>query len=113
MKISAGDVILLSGKEEDIAEFISQMSLAPPMHKRDIRILSWRDGLISLGALALAVALSELGLDIVYAFLIAVLILVATRTLNFKSMYQYVEWQIVVFVGGASSRWARPSPVPV
>ncbi|GGM76148.1 permease [Thermogymnomonas acidicola] len=98
VKISAGDVILLSGKEEDIAEFISQMSLAP-MHKRDIRILSWRDGLISLGALALAVALSELGLDIVYAFLIAVLILVATRTLNFKSMYQYVEWQIVVFVG--------------
>ena len=96
--LEAGDVLLVSGNEKDIAEFIIENGLAP-LRKRDIKIIKWKSGLVALGALVLAVILSTVGVNILVSYGIALVIILATRSLNFKDMYSRVEWPIVVFVG--------------
>ena len=96
--LEAGDVLLVSGNEKDIAEFIIENGLAP-LRKRDIKIIKWKRGLFALGALILAVILSTAGVNILVSYGIALVIILATRSINFKDMYSRVEWPIVVFVG--------------
>ncbi|MCL4356548.1 MAG: SLC13 family permease [Candidatus Thermoplasmatota archaeon] len=96
--LEAGDVLLVSGNEKDIAEFIIENGLAP-LRKRDIKIIKWKSGLFALGALILAVILSTAGVNILVSYGIALVIILATRSINFKDMYSRVEWPIVVFVG--------------
>ena len=96
--LEAGDVLLVSGNEKDIAEFIIENGLAP-LRKRDIKIIKWKSGLVALGALILAVILSTAGVNILVSYGIALVIILATRSINFKDMYSRVEWPIVVFVG--------------
>ena len=96
--LEAGDVLLVSGNEKDIAEFIIENGLAP-LRKRDIKIIKWKSGLVALGALVLAVILSTVGVNILVSYGIALVIILSTRSLNFKDMYSRVEWPIVVFVG--------------
>lgn len=96
--VQSGDVLMISGKDEDIAEFITQESLAP-LHKREIKILNWKRGIVAIIALAFAVALSSAGVNLAYAYLLAIVIILATRSLNFKEIYHSIEWPILVFVG--------------
>ena len=96
--LEAGDVLLVSGNEKDIAEFIIENGLAP-LRKRDIKIIKWKSGLVALGALVLAVILSTAGVNILVSYGVALVIILSTRSLNFKDMYSRVEWPIVVFVG--------------
>ena len=96
--LEAGDVLLVSGNEKDIAEFIIENCLAP-LRKRDIKIIKWKSGLVALGALVLAVILSTAGVNILVSYGVALVIILSTRSLNFKDMYSRVEWPIVVFVG--------------
>ncbi len=96
--LKAGDVLLVSGSDKDIGEFIVENGLAPLM-KRDIKIIKWKSGIIALVALAMAVALSTLGVNILAAYTLAFVIILATKSMNFKDMYSKVEWPIVIFVG--------------
>ncbi len=96
--LEAGDVLLVSGNEKDIAEFITENGLAP-LRKRDIKIIKWKSGLVTIGALILAVILSTVGVNILVSYGIALVIILATRSINFKDMYTRVEWHIIVFVG--------------
>jgi di/tricarboxylate transporter len=98
LTIESGDVLLVSGHEKDIAEFMSLESLAP-LHQRDIKMVNTRNGAISLGSLALAVGLASVGVNILLAYLVAVIVLLATRVLDVKDMYHSIEWPIIIFIG--------------
>jgi di/tricarboxylate transporter len=73
-------------------------SLAP-LHQRDIKVVNVRSGAVSLGALALAVILASVGVNIVIAYIVAVIVLLATKVLDVKDMYQSIQWPIIIFVG--------------
>jgi di/tricarboxylate transporter len=98
LTVQSGDVLLVSGHEVDIAEFMSRESLAP-LHQRDIKILNVRSGAIALGSLAIAVGLASAGVNIILAYLIAVIILLATKVLDVKDIYHSIEWPIIIFIG--------------
>ena len=98
LTVQSGDVLLVSGHEGDIAEFMSSESLAP-LHQRDIKILNVRSGAIALGSLAIAVGLASAGVNIILAYLIAVIILLATKVLDVKDIYHSIEWPIIIFIG--------------
>jgi len=98
LTVESGDVLLVSGHEQDIAEFMNHESLAP-LHQRDIKVVNVRSGAVSLGALALAVILASVGVNIVIAYIVAVIVLLATKVLDVKDMYQSIQWPIIIFVG--------------
>ena len=95
--VEAGDVLILSGSDEDIAAFISDNSLGP-LSEREMRVFNFSRGIISIGSLAFAIILASIGVNLVIAFGSAFLIMLAYRALNFKSMYRYVQWPILIFV---------------
>ncbi len=98
IKVEAGDVLLISGREDDIVEFMTQEALAP-LHQREIKIYNVRRGMVAVGALGVAVAISTAGVNIAYAYLVAIIIIIAARALSLKEIYKSVEWPILIFVG--------------
>ena len=96
--VEAGDVLLLSGSDEDVASFISDNALGP-LSEREMRVFNLGHGVTSILALAIAVILASFGVNLIIAFGSALLIMLATRSLNFKLMYRHVQWPILIFVG--------------
>ncbi|MDS0257159.1 SLC13 family permease [Thermoplasmatales archaeon AK] len=97
LKVESGDVLVIQGKESDIAEFISHENLGP-LSQRGIKVLNKRRATAGIASIAVSVVLATVGINIVLSFGIGLLLLLVTRTLNPKLMYRYVEWNIVVFV---------------
>ncbi len=98
ISIEGGDVLMLSGSDEDIAAFITDNSLGP-LSEREMRVFNPTKGIISIVSLGFAVILASFGVNLIIAFGAALLIMMITRALNFKSMYKSVQWPILVFVG--------------
>lgn len=96
--VESGDVLLLSGSDEDIAAFIADNALGP-LSQREMRVFNSTRGAISIGSLAIAIFLSSAGVNLILSFGTALIIMLATRTLNVKQMYRYIQWPILVFVG--------------
>ncbi len=98
ISVEVGDVLMLSGSDEDIASFITDNSLGP-LSEREMRVFNPSRGIIAIGSLGFAVVLASFGVNLIIAFGSALLIMLITRTLNFKSMYKSVQWPILIFVG--------------
>ncbi len=96
--VESGDVLLLSGNDEDIAAFISDNALGP-LSQREMRVFNPTKGAISIGSLAIAVILASVGVNLILSFGTALIIMLVTRTLNVKQMYRHIQWPILIFVG--------------
>lgn len=96
--VEPGDVLMLSGSDQDIAAFISENALGP-LSQREIRAFNPTKGAISMASLAVAIILASIGFNLVLSFGTALIIMLVTRTVNVKHMYRYVQWPILIFVG--------------
>ncbi|WP_069807270.1 SLC13 family permease [Vulcanisaeta thermophila] len=92
-----GDSLLIIGEEERVARFLSDYGLMP-LRGGGVRIFNVKKGVGAIAALAFATTASLLGLNIALAFLIPTLALVVSNVVNYRRVYQYVDWPVIVFI---------------
>ncbi|GGT96385.1 transporter [Sulfodiicoccus acidiphilus] len=95
--IQPGTVLLVAGKEEDVARLANDTSLVP-LTKRAPKVFDRRSAMSALIALVAGVTMSLVGLNVAVAFLIpaaALMILTPKR----RRVYEYVDWPVIFFVG--------------
>ena len=97
--IQAGDVLLLQGAPEVLSGFASEFGCVP-LAARDVRVpakgQAVKASLIMIGA----VAATALGLfPVAVSFAAGVLAMMALRVVSMRSVYQAVDWPVIVLLG--------------
>ena len=98
LAMKSGDLILLRGAPEVLAEFASDMGCAPldtaPLNVPD-KAQAWTAAAI----MGVAVGLAALGiLPAAVAFTMGVLVTMMTRTLPLRDVYTAIDWPVVVLL---------------
>tara|TARA_B100000700_G_scaffold65607_1_gene72459 strand:+ start:10833 stop:12629 length:1797 start_codon:yes stop_codon:yes gene_type:complete len=98
IRFEAGDVILIHGPEQTIYEALNSLGCLP-LANREIALAN-RRSYYPLGVFAVAILATLLGIvRIDIAFVTAVIVLVGTRMLPLREMYDSVEWPIIILLG--------------
>ncbi|WMC11443.1 SLC13 family permease [Oceanimonas pelagia] len=95
----AGDLLLMQGSPELIAEFASSTGCVP-LAERELRIPDKKKALTAAGIMAASVTVAALGwLPAAVAFASGVLASMVFRTVPPRSVYNAVDWPVVVLLG--------------
>jgi di/tricarboxylate transporter len=98
-RFKAGDVLLMQGTPEAIAEFASAASCVP-LAERALYIPDKRKAITASFILGLAVVVAALGvLPIAVAFTAGVLASMALRTVPPRAVYEAIDWPVVILLG--------------
>ena len=99
MPLSGGDVLLMQGSSEALAEFASSMDCLP-LAARDLRVPDRRQAITASVIMALAVGGAALGLvPASISFAGGVLASMALRTVPLRAVYQAIDWPVIVLLG--------------
>ena len=99
MQISAGDVLLMQGAADALAEFGAHFGCLP-LAERPLRLPNRRAAYTAGGIMAAAILLVTFGiLPAAIAFTGAVLATMVTRVVKPRSAYQAVDWPVIVLLG--------------
>ncbi|MDT8428881.1 MAG: SLC13 family permease [Pseudomonadales bacterium] len=94
-----GDVILMQGVPEAIANFSSDFDCIP-LAARDIRVPVKGQALLAVTIFLFAIALTALGLlPVAISFSAAVLAYMALRIVPPRSVYHAIDWPVIVLLG--------------
>jgi di/tricarboxylate transporter len=95
----AGDVLLLQGAEDSIAEFANEMGCVP-LAGRSLRIPDRRKIVLSTLIMLCAVSGAAFGLlPAAISFAAGVLATMALRTLPLRVIYESIDWPVIVLLG--------------
>ncbi|MCB4823299.1 SLC13 family permease [Roseicella aerolata] len=98
-KVRPGDVLLLQGSPEAMAEFASQFGCVP-LADRTLRLPAARQAWTAAGVMVGTIALSASGLaGSAVAFAGGVLAAMALRVVSPRTVYTAVDWTVVVLLG--------------
>jgi len=99
MQLSGGDVLLMQGSSEALAEFASSMDCLP-LAARDLRVPDRRQAITASVIMVLAVGGAALGLvPASISFAGGVLASMALRTVPPRAVYQAIDWPVIVLLG--------------
>ncbi|KPP82561.1 MAG: TrkA-C domain protein [Oceanicaulis sp. HLUCCA04] len=99
MKLKDGDVLLLQGSEEALAEFASHMGCVP-LAERTLRIPDARKAISAAAIMGVSVALAATGtLPAAMAFAAGVLAVMVLRVTPMRRIYEKVDWPVIVLLG--------------
>lgn len=97
--IQPGDVLLMQGSLEALSGFAIEFGCAP-LAARDIRVPKKGQALQAALIMVAAVAAAALGLaSVAVSFTTGVLTLMALRIVSLRSVYQNVDWSVIVLLG--------------
>ncbi|SFM18699.1 TrkA-C domain-containing protein [Desulfomicrobium norvegicum] len=98
--IKPGDVLLMQGRLDSLNGFAGNSGCVP-LAQRDLRIFDKRKALMATGIMVISVGLAAFGLlPAEVSFASGVLASMALRTLPMRSVYEAVDWPVVVLLGG-------------
>lgn len=99
LKFKPGDVLLVQGRLDVLNEFASSFGCVP-LAQRDLSIPDKRKALLAAGILAVSVVVAALGLlSAAVSFAAGVLASMALRTVPLRTVYEAVDWPVVVLLG--------------
>ncbi len=99
MEILPGDVLLLLGDADNIAETIRWMGCLP-LAGEDVSVLQRGKGAVAAGVFGIAVLLASLGiLYLPVALAAAVVVLIGAGIVPLRQLYDSVEWPVIVLLG--------------
>ncbi|WP_202813893.1 TrkA C-terminal domain-containing protein [Thiobacillus denitrificans] len=99
LKIQPGDLLLMQGPQEVLAEFAADSGCAP-LAERELRIPNKRKAWMAGGIMAFAVAVAAFGLlPAAISFALGVLASMALRTIPPRAVYAAIDWPVVVLLG--------------
>ncbi len=99
LPIRAGDVLLLLGAEERLADAVSWLGCLP-LAERGLKVLQRNKALLTIWVFGAAVAAATFGwvsLDVGLAAAVAVL--AASRVVPLRELYDAVEWPVIILLG--------------
>lgn len=95
----AGDLLMMQGGPEAIAEFASSMGCVP-LAERELRIPDKRMALMATVIMATSVVAAALGLlPPAVSFAAGVLLSMVVRTVPPRSVYSAIDWPVIVLLG--------------
>lgn len=98
LKLRPGDLLLLQGPPEALSSFSSNMG-AVPLAERKVRLPDKRNVILSSAIMLGAVLLAASGwVSAAVAFAAGVLASMAFRTVNLRSVYEQVDWPVIVLL---------------
>jgi di/tricarboxylate transporter len=98
IRFKAGDVLMLQGPTEAMAEFADNMGCVP-LAERTLRIPDKRKALLAGSIMALAVAVIVAGvLPPAIVFLCGVLAITLFQIVPLRSLYQVIDWPVIVLL---------------
>lgn len=93
-----GDVLLLQGAAENVADFASVGGCAP-LATRPLRVPDRQKMLLSAGIMLLSVILAAIGLaSAAVSFMFGVLLLLLLNVIAIRNVYQAVDWSVIVLL---------------
>ncbi|KAF5048931.1 Citrate transporter [anaerobic digester metagenome] len=99
LKFKPGDVLLLQGRLDVLNEFANSFGCVP-LAQRDLSIPDKRKAFLAAGILAVSVVVTALGLlSAAVSFAAGVLASMALRTVPVRTVYEAVDWPVVVLLG--------------
>lgn len=99
MPLKAGDVLLLQGPPDALADFASQFGCVP-LAERSLRIPDKRKALTATLVMGGAVLVAAVGLlPAAVAFAGGVLASLALRTVSPRTVYDAIDWPVIVLLG--------------
>lgn len=94
-----GDVLLMQGSADAIAEFATRSGCAP-LARRPLRTPDRKKMLLATGIMIFSVALATLNIfPAEVSFALGVLLIMLTRVMPLRSIYQAVDWPVIVLLG--------------
>lgn len=97
--VQAGDVLLLQGIPESVAAFANDYYCVP-LAERDIRVPVKGRALVAVAIFVVAILLTAFAvLPVAVAFAAAVLAYMALRIVPPRSVYQAIDWPVIVLLG--------------
>lgn len=98
-RFATGDVLLLQGPEDRLADAIVELGCAP-LASRGIRVGSPSRAAVAAGAFLAAIAATALGMvPVTIAFAAAVAVYVLAGVLRAREAYAAIDWPVVVLLG--------------
>jgi di/tricarboxylate transporter len=98
LKIQPGDLLLMQGPPEALAEFAADSGCVP-LAERELRIPNKRNALMASAIIALAVGAAALGwLPAAISFALGVLASMALRTVPLRAVYEAIDWPVIVLL---------------
>jgi di/tricarboxylate transporter len=98
MALQSGDLLLMQGPSDVLAEFASETGCVP-LAERELRIPSNRRAFLSAAILGLSILVAALGLlPAAVSFAAGVLASIVLKTLPLRSVYTAVDWPVVVLL---------------
>ena len=99
VEIEAGDVLLLLGPSDQLADIATWLDCLP-LAERGLHVLQRHKAPLAVGIFAGAVVLASLGLVYLPVALAgAVVLLVTTKIVPVRQLYESIEWPIIVLLG--------------
>ncbi|PSL16247.1 di/tricarboxylate transporter [Marinobacterium halophilum] len=99
LKIKAGDLLLMQGSEEALAEFVADNGCIP-LAERELRIPDRNQALTATLIMLAAVATAAFALlPTAIAFAAGVLASMALRTVPLRSVYDAIDWPVIILLG--------------
>lgn len=99
MGIRAGDVLLLQGAPESLAEFAGQFGCVP-LAERSLYLPDKKQALLATGIMVAAVGGAALGLlPAAACFAVAVLAAVVLGAVSARTVYDAIDWSVIVLLG--------------
>jgi di/tricarboxylate transporter len=98
MNLRAGDLLLMQGPADALSEFAADMGCVP-LAERELKIPNPRKAWTASAILLVSVGVAALGLlPAAVAFALGVLASMALRTLPWRSVYDAIDWPVVVLL---------------
>jgi len=98
--IQAGDVLLMQGPPEALAEFAADYGCVP-LASRSLSIPDRRRATLATLVMVAAIAVTALGwLPVDIAFAAGVLLFILLRVVSPRRVYDAVDWSVIVLLGG-------------
>ena len=98
LKLKAGDLLLMQGRAEIIADFISDSGCVP-LGERELRIPQRRKAIVAGAIMLGAVGLVAFGvLPAAVAFTLGVIASMLVRTLPLQQVYRAIDWPVIVLL---------------
>ncbi len=99
MALKPGDLLLMQGPVEALAEFAADMGCVP-LAQRELQIPNVRRAWIATGIMVASVGAAALGLlPAAVAFALGVLASMAFRTVPLRAVYESIDWPVIVLLG--------------
>jgi di/tricarboxylate transporter len=97
--LAPGDVVVLQGPLDSLPERLRELGCLP-LAERSLRLGTVRRGLVPIGILGAAMALTAIGwLPVAIAFFGAAALIMLTGALPARDAYARIEWPILVMIG--------------